>query len=96
LKNVQLKSSVLLCIFFFVVKKFNAKDVHKKSFLFTVRSVCHVSGPQLGKETISRLKAADDARPGRPVEIATKGTVQRVEELIRADRMITINSVVTA
>jgi hypothetical protein len=26
------------------------------------------------------------ARPGRPVETATEATVQRVEELIRADR----------
>jgi hypothetical protein len=25
---------------------------------------------------------ADDARPGRPVEIATEATVQRMEELI--------------
>jgi hypothetical protein len=38
-----------------------------------------------------RLKVADDARAGRSVEIATEATVQRVEELIRADRMITID-----
>jgi hypothetical protein len=30
-----------------------------------------------------RSKVADDARPGRPVEIATEETVQRVKELIR-------------
>jgi transposase len=42
-----------------------------------------------------RSKVADDARPGRPVEIATEATVQRVEELIRADR-ITTYSVATA
>jgi hypothetical protein len=36
------------------------------------------------------------ARSGRPVEIATEATVQRVEELIRADRRITIDSVATA
>jgi hypothetical protein len=43
-----------------------------------------------------RLKVADDARPGGPVETATEATVQRVEELIRADRRITIDSVATA
>jgi transposase len=43
-----------------------------------------------------RSKVSDDARPGRPVEIATEETVRRVEELIRADRRITIDSVATA
>jgi hypothetical protein len=43
-----------------------------------------------------RSKVADDARLGRPVETATETTVQRVEELIRADRRITIDSVATA
>jgi hypothetical protein len=43
-----------------------------------------------------RLKVADDIRPGRPVEIVTEATVQWVEELIRPDRMITIDSVATA
>ncbi|PNF30022.1 hypothetical protein B7P43_G05833 [Cryptotermes secundus] len=49
-------------------------------------------------ETFSQgcWKVADDARPGRPINIATEATVQRVEELIRADRRITIDSVATA
>jgi transposase len=41
-------------------------------------------------------KVADDARPSRPVEIAKDATVQRLEELIRADRRITIDSVASA
>jgi hypothetical protein len=41
-----------------------------------------------------RSIVADDVRPCRLVEIATEATVQRVEDLIRADRGITI--VVTA
>jgi transposase len=41
-------------------------------------------------------KVADDARSGRPVETVTEASVQRVEELIRADRRITIDSVATA
>jgi ribosomal protein S25 len=42
------------------------------------------------------LNAKEDARPGRPVEIATEATVQRVEKLIRVDRRITIHSAATA
>jgi hypothetical protein len=41
-------------------------------------------------------KVLDDARPGRPVDIATEASVQRVEELIQTDRTITIDSVATA
>jgi hypothetical protein len=43
-----------------------------------------------------RSKIADDARPAGHVKIATEATVQRVEELIRADRRITIDSAATA
>jgi transposase len=42
-----------------------------------------------------RWKVADNARPGRPVAIMTEATVQRVEELIRADMRMTIDSVAT-
>jgi hypothetical protein len=38
----------------------------------------------------------NNARPDRPVEIVTEATVQWVEELIRAARRITIDSVATA
>jgi hypothetical protein len=33
-----------------------------------------------------RSKVVDDTRPGRPVEIATEATVQRLEELFGVDR----------
>jgi hypothetical protein len=42
-----------------------------------------------------RLKVADDVWPGQSVKIATEATVQRVEELLQADRRITIKSVAT-
>jgi transposase len=42
------------------------------------------------------MKVADDAQPGHPVDIATEATVQWVEELIQADRRITIDSVAAA
>jgi transposase len=40
-----------------------------------------------------RSKVTDDASPGRPVKIATEATVQQVEEFIRDDRRIMIDSV---
>jgi hypothetical protein len=41
-------------------------------------------------------KVADDARPGRFVDIAKEAKVQQVEELILADRRITTDSAATA
>jgi transposase len=41
-------------------------------------------------------KVPDDARPGHPAEIVTEATVQRVEELIRDERRLTIDSVAIA
>jgi hypothetical protein len=35
-------------------------------------------------------KVADDIRQGRPVEIATEATAQRVEELVRTDIVATL------
>jgi transposase len=43
-----------------------------------------------------RSEVTDDARSGRPVEIATVATVQWVKELIQADRWITIDCAATA
>jgi transposase len=55
-------------------KRFNAEDIHKKCFLFTVGSVCCVKTVQNWVEKFSqgRSKVADDARSGRPVETATE------------------------
>ena len=43
-----------------------------------------------------RSKIADEIRSGRPVESATEASVQRVEEMIRGDRRVTIDSVASA
>jgi hypothetical protein len=45
---------------------------------------------------LGHSKVADDAQAGRPVEIVAEATVQGVEELIRADRRITTDSVAVA
>jgi hypothetical protein len=71
----------------------------KKCFLFTVESVCRVKRFTTGsKNSLKDVKKSQMmARPGRSVEVATETNVlQRVEELIRADRRITIDSVTTA
>jgi hypothetical protein len=38
----------------------------------------------------------DERRVGRPVEIATPATLQRVEDTIRADRRVTIDAAAIA
>ncbi|GFY63888.1 hypothetical protein TNIN_133791 [Trichonephila inaurata madagascariensis] len=42
------------------------------------------------------FRDGDEDRSDRPVLIATKSTEQRVEELIRANRKVAIDSIVTA
>jgi hypothetical protein len=79
-------------------KGLNAKNLHKEMFPVygekcLSRKAVHNC---FEKFTQGRQKAAYDARSVRPVETATEATVQLVEELIRADRRITIDSVATA
>jgi transposase len=83
---------------FLWAKELSAKDVHEE--------MCPVYGGKclsckavhnwVEKFYQGRSKVADDARPGRPVEIATEVTQQQLEELVRADRRTTTNSVATA
>jgi hypothetical protein len=77
---------------FFCGKTLNAKDIHKEMFpayggKCLSRKAVH---NWVDKSPQGRSKVAGAARPGRPVEAAT---VQRVEELIRTDRRIAIDSV---
>jgi hypothetical protein len=86
LEDVLLKSTGLLCLL-----GLNAKDIRKEMFSgyggkYLLRKAIH---NWVEKISEGRSKVADDARPGRPVEIATEATVRRVVELIRADRRIT-------
>jgi hypothetical protein len=74
------------------------KDIYKKIFpayggKCSSRKAVH---NWVEKFSQGRSNVSDDARPSRTVDIATEATVQRVEELIRADRRITINSAATA
>jgi transposase len=77
---------------FLWAKGLNEKDIYKE--MFPVYGGKYLSRKSvhnwIQKFSQGRSKVADDARPGRPVEIATEATVRQVEELIRAGRRITI------
>jgi hypothetical protein len=83
---------------FLWAKGLTAKDINKETFPV-------YDGKCLSRKAVhswvekffqGRSKVSDDAPPGRTVETATEATVQWVEELIRADRRITIDGVATA
>jgi transposase len=87
-----------LCVFFLWTKRLNVRDIHKEMFpLYGGKCLSRKAFHNWVKKfSQGRSKVADDTRPGRLVETATEATVQWVEELIRADRRITIDSVATA
>jgi transposase len=76
----------------------NAKDIQKKMFpLYAGKCLlCKAVHNWVKKFSEGHLKVADDSRPGRPVQIVIEVTVQWVEEFIRAERRIMIDSVATA
>jgi TATA-box binding protein (TBP) (component of TFIID and TFIIIB) len=81
----------------FGAKGFNAKDIHKE--MVSVYSgktlLCKAVHNWVEKFSQGRSKVTDDVQEGRTVETATEVTVQWVEESIRADRRIMIDSVAT-
>jgi hypothetical protein len=81
----------VLCCGFLWAKGLNANNSHKEMFPVYGGKCLSSKAVHNWVEKFSqgRLKVADDARLGRPVEIATEETVQRVEELIRADSVAT-------
>jgi hypothetical protein len=61
--------------------KLNAKDINKEMFPVGENYLsCKPVHNGVKKFSQGRLKVADDAQPGRPVETATETTVQQVEE----------------
>jgi transposase len=77
-----------------VGKRLNGKDIHTEMFSIyggkcLLRKAVH---NWVEKFSQGGSKAADDARPGHPDKTVTEATVQRVKELILAERMITIDS----
>jgi hypothetical protein len=76
----------------------NAEDIHKEIIPVYVGKCLLRKGLHNWVEKFSQgsSKVTDDVRPGRLVETVTEATVQQVEELIRADRRIMIDSVTTS
>jgi transposase len=86
------------CCAFLWAKDLTAKDIHKEMFPVYCGKRLSLKAIHNWVEKFSkgRSKVADDARPRRPVEIATEAIVQRVEVLIVVDRRVTIDSIATA
>jgi hypothetical protein len=80
-----------------VGKGLNGKYIHKEIFHpYSVKCLsCNAANNRVEKFSEAHSKFSDDARTGRPIQIATEATVQQVEELIQADRRIMIDSVAT-
>jgi hypothetical protein len=88
----------MFCCTFLWTKGLNAKVIHKEIFpVYSGKCLLRKDLHNwIEKVYQGRLIFADDARPGRPFKIATEATVQRLEELIGADRWITTGSVANA
>jgi len=86
------------CVFFFVGKILEAKDIHKEMLPMygehcLSRQAVH-SWVQMFSE--GRTSIDDEHLAGWPVEIATPETLQRVEDIIRAEWRVTVDAVGTA
>jgi len=71
-----------------------AKDIHKE-MLPMYGEHClsrQVVRNWVQKFSEGRTSIEDEHRAGRPVEIATPETLQRVEDIIRAERRVTIDA----
>jgi len=83
-----------LCAFFVGKKKMEAKDIHKEMLPMygehcLSRQAVH---NWVQKFSEGRTSIEDEHRAGRPVEIATPETLQRVEDIIRAERRVTVDA----
>jgi hypothetical protein len=83
---------------FLWAKGLNTKDIHKEIFtVYHGKCLLHKDVHKcIKKFSQGRSKVIDDARPGHLVEPVTEATVQQAEELILANRRITIDSVAAA
>jgi len=75
-----------------------AKDIHKEILPMygehcLSRQAVH---NWVQKFSEGRTSIEDEHRASRPVEIATPETLQRVEDIIRAERRVTVDAVATA
>jgi len=78
---------------FFVGKKMEAKDIHKEMLPIYGEHCLSRQAVHNWVQKFSewRTSIEDEHRAGRPVEIATPETLQRVEDIIRAERRVTVD-----
>jgi hypothetical protein len=83
---------------FLWAKGINAIYIHKEVFpVYDWKCLSRKAAHNLVEKFSQRSsKFADYISSGRPVEIATEATVQRVEAFVRADRRTTIDRVASA
>jgi transposase len=83
---------------FLWAKVLSTRDIHKEIFPVYDGQCLSPKAVHSWVQKFSqrRSEVTDDVRPGRPVQTATEAAVQRVEEMIRADRRITMDSAATA
>ena len=83
---------MLLCVFL-GAKGLPAENIHKEMLTVYADKCLSRKAVHSWVEKFSqgRSKIVDEIRSGRPVEIATEASVQRVKEMIRADRRVTID-----
>jgi len=80
--------------FLWAKKKMEAKDIHKEMLLMygehcPSRQAVH---NWVQKFLEGRTSIEDEHRAGRPVEITTPETLRRVEDIIRAERRVTVDA----
>jgi len=77
---------------FLWAKKMEAKDIHKEMVpMYGEHCLSrHAVHNCVQKFSEGRTSIEEEHRAGRPVEIATPVTLQRVEDTIRAERRVTV------
>jgi len=83
--------------FLWAKKKLEAKDIHTE-MLPMYGELClsrHTVHNWVQKFSEGQTSIEDKHRAGWPVEIATPETLQRVEDIIRAERRVTVDAVAT-
>jgi len=75
-----------------------AKNIHKEMLSMYDEHCLSRQAVQNWVQKFSEVRTSieDEHRAGRPVEITTLETLQRVEDIIRAERRITVDAVATA
>ena len=84
--------------FFLSKKKMEGKDINKEMLPMYGEHCLSRQAVHNWVQKFSKVRTniEDEHQAGRPVEIATPETLQRVEDIIRAERRVTVDAVATA